>query len=730
MASALPPGGSQSTARGAIQIDTNDLQRVQVMSRQVGADVARNLGQISAGTQKAESGFRAMGGSLVQLAASYVSLRTAQIAIDWGKEAAFAERTAQAYQTLSGGAANATRNLAALQTGANNSLSTLEAQRIALQAQALGLATTSKEFEQLATAARAVTFVSPVIRDMSGAISEIALAGANMSWRRLDQLGLSVTEVRKRFEELRREQSALTENQAFSLAVIQTLNTKYADLVKTGRDNAAAFEQAAAQAKDAQIAIGQMIQPAAISAVETYTDALIALGIALAAVGRLAGFNPDMSGLMPNMRYTWSRGRSDTSRSTGGFNRSAPGGETGRSLEAEQRTAALDWFEGVQEIERQAGQARQETAEQYESQRTQTIRSYEQTIAREAEDFARQRARQIAALERGIADVRADAAQREARAERDYIERVAELREDANKRLSDQEERYQRDRVRAERDHRDRLFDAAARLDAVAVFEEQRRFARESQDAAENHGEQRRAALEQLAEREADERKSHERRLQDAREADAQRIEDLREAFERQRQEEDEDRAQRLERMRQDHAQQLADLDRQHGQRLAQIDRQAAEERRLHDGAFRRLMTDLGLQNDSLRKLYDAREKAALDAFNRFWDGVERRFKPEVAPNPRRSGGGGYGGFYADGGWVRQTERALVHAGEFVLSRQMLAALGSRGPGSMMTSAASSQSLSIEAGAIQVYAAPGMDEGALAAAVEARLVELLRRVSA
>lgn len=373
------------------------------------------------------------------------------------------------------------------------------------------------------------------------------------------------------------------------------------------------------------------------------------------------------------------------------------------------RQAAIDWERAYSRIVRDAANERAEATRQYEQQRTDTIRQYEQTLARDAEDYARQRARAQAQFDRQVADVREEATRREVAWREEHQERIAEIEQD-----------YARTRERRERDHRDRLFDAAARLDAVAVFEEQRRFARETEDADEAH-----------RERLSDEREGYDERLKEARANDERRLGQMREAFDLQRAQEDEDRQIRLERMAEDHAAQLAEMDRAHGERIALINRRMWEEIGELDEAHRARLAELKVHNQAYQDAQTEAQEASLKAWREYW-GKWAEIEAAARAAQRPAGvlpSGGYRPEYADGGWVRQTERALVHAGEFVLSRQMLAALGTRGPGSM-TTAGNSQSISIEAGAIQVYAAPGMDEGTLAAAVEARLVELLRRVSA
>jgi len=288
--------------------------------------------------------------------------------------------------------------------------------------------------------------------------------------------------------------------------------------------------------------------------------------------------------------------------------------------------AIREWATAAARIEREAGQARLDAQRQYEQQRTETIAQYNLAALREEEDYQRGRARAIAAYNQQVADLQADAVRRDTRWQADYSERLADLRADSNERLVELEEDYQRNRERAQRDHRDRLLSAAARLDAVAVREEQRRFAQQQQDAEANYSEQRQDIQAALDERIADELKAHQRRLQDAREADAERLADMRRAFAQQTAQEDEDRAIRLQRQADDHTRQLAQLDAAHAERLAQISRQAAEERAALNEGFIQQLSDLGIYQAAWRKSQQEQQDAALKQFEEFWKAFRKQF--------------------------------------------------------------------------------------------------------
>ena len=123
---------------------------------------------------------------------------------------------------------------------------------------------------------------------------------------------------------------------------------------------------------------------------------------------------------------------------------------------------------------------------------------------------------------------------------------MAEVHSDGAKQAAKIEEDYAKQRRRAAESHRDNLMSAAARLDAMAVYEEQKRFARDARDAAEEHAD----------------------RLQEQRDAQQESIDDLREHLEEARKIEDEDRELQRQRAEEDHQQQLSQLDQDYAERL------------------------------------------------------------------------------------------------------------------------------------------------------------------
>ena len=179
--------------------------------------------------------------------AGYFTVQGAQKIFNYAKEIAALDtsvsRASKAFEIMSGSANEAEKRLRAIQSASGGTVTELQAIQIANQATSLGLAKSSGEFEKLTRAARAVTFVSPVIHDVQSAISELALASSNLSFRRLDQLGLSVTEVKTRMSELKAMNSGIDDSQAFLAASVDALNSKFGALLNSTEAQAGGVER-------------------------------------------------------------------------------------------------------------------------------------------------------------------------------------------------------------------------------------------------------------------------------------------------------------------------------------------------------------------------------------------------------------------------------------------------------------------------------------------------------
>lgn len=344
-----------------------------------------------------------------------------------------------------------------------------------------------------------------------------------------------------------------------------------------------------------------------------------------------------------------------------------------------------DYAREISEAQRTFFKQQTREAEDFARQRANAERQYNESVQRVIEDSARQRAEWEEDLARTIAEAQEDSAERQADMAEDHAEVVREAQEDSAKRIADLEEEnservakerkdslekiigieedYNRERQRAMRDHADNLFQAASQFDAFALAEEERRFLRERQEAAEDHkteleeerdrlkdfiSENRQShqkALEEerenLAERLEDEQRSYDKRRKEEQEALAKSIEDNKEAHARRLEDQKENDELQLERMqkafndqqiqenieygirrnraKQDHDEQLGEMARVHGERIVQIGNQAKEERDKINSEFATDMIDLGVRLETFEEKMKGYEDAAITSFDNVW---------------------------------------------------------------------------------------------------------------
>jgi hypothetical protein len=756
-------GASLGEARGRITIETADLDRAAQSARTAARQIEQALGGISTGTQRAERSIQSLSSSLSQLGGAFGLVTGAAAVAAIGRFALQADATATAYKrqevaalSLAGSQGKLNALLVTYDQVTGGAVDKAQALSDVTMLQAIGFADTTQELERFVTAARGISVATG--RPLEFVIQQLQLAIANQSELRLDQIGLGIDEVKNKVSELKTANSGLSDAMAYQNAILTVAERKFGDLVKSQEAQATGAEKARKAWADLSLAIGEAFGPAfggalsgAASQIDGVRQNVQALAADLERVGAILAAirSGDWSAYIQASITLGNSvlGRTPLSQQMGaGADIARPtirpgidGPRPDDPRAGERRAAQLDFQRQIADIERSANEQRLDATRSYESQRSQTIADYERSIAREAEDFARQRVRAQQELMRQIADIEdegrrnaarwaSDLAERISELSADSGERIAEAQENTNKRIAEIEEDYQRNRERAERDHRDRLFDAAARLDAVAVFNEQRNFKRQQQDADEAHREQLDKLNEQLSERIQDEQenlqeridqenRAHARRLADAKDADDRRIADMREDFARRQAEEDADRAVRLRRMAEDHAAQLAQQAAAQAERLAQIARHEAEERKAAEDAHLKEMEQLGVV---LSKGWLLVQKSIEAAMLKEYEDFKKKLKEQFT-QPRQDRFGNlidqpYMPEFASGGWVNRTGPAMVHAGELILNRQQAAMR-------------SGTTLNLSDGAIVVYGTPGMSPDDIARAVRGELVSVLREVS-
>jgi len=161
--------------------------------------------------------------------AAYAGIQGARLIAGQAKEMAeystTLRRTSVAFELLSGSSEIAADKLRAVERASGGGIDKLSAMNIANRAAALGMANTADELSRVT---RFATIAGRVLGvDTTQALDNMALAASNLSFARLDQLGISSSEVRVRFAELRKEMS---DNQAFLQAMLETGEKTFAGL--------------------------------------------------------------------------------------------------------------------------------------------------------------------------------------------------------------------------------------------------------------------------------------------------------------------------------------------------------------------------------------------------------------------------------------------------------------------------------------------------------------------
>lgn len=146
---------------------------------------------------------------------------------DFGQIGAQAEKNAIAFTALAGSSAEASRWIRELQTATRGAITEGEAAAQAYQLMKFGLADSADAAGQFLKEVSVLAQISPTLGDTSEAINQIQLTLANMSYMRLDQLGLSVQEVKARMKDLRDETAGMSQEQAFQEAVLEGIHQQY-----------------------------------------------------------------------------------------------------------------------------------------------------------------------------------------------------------------------------------------------------------------------------------------------------------------------------------------------------------------------------------------------------------------------------------------------------------------------------------------------------------------------
>lgn len=216
-------------------------------------------------------------GGLVAGGSAFAAAEVARQTVEIAKLRTEILRSNVAFETLSGSGADAARNLEAVDRAAGGAVNRLEAQQLATTALTLGLADNAKGIERVVSASKLIATVSPQIRDTAQAVSQLGLAAANQSFVRLDQLGLSASEVRTEIKRLKAANAELTDSEAFLEAALIRVEEKFGDIGESSVTAASGTEELAVAWANLRIAVAE----SGIGAAADNTIRQLAYGIQL-----------------------------------------------------------------------------------------------------------------------------------------------------------------------------------------------------------------------------------------------------------------------------------------------------------------------------------------------------------------------------------------------------------------------------------------------------------------
>jgi hypothetical protein len=203
-----------SAAAGAA---TKNLQQVEKTVE------STNKSMLNAANASKAMGF-VMGG-FAATAAWQMASSVAQGTIELAKINVVINRSKSAFTQLSGGAEQAKLKLDAVRRASMGTVNDLDAMQLANKAAALGMAKTAAELEKVVAVATKISMVMG--GDVGGILDNLSAAAANLSFVRLDTMGISANATKVKMEELLKVEKDLSKEQAFLQAAVAVANETF-----------------------------------------------------------------------------------------------------------------------------------------------------------------------------------------------------------------------------------------------------------------------------------------------------------------------------------------------------------------------------------------------------------------------------------------------------------------------------------------------------------------------
>lgn len=150
-------------------------------------------------------------------------------------------RTEQAFTMLAGGSDEARSRLEAMRRATGGAVDDLTAMQLANRAAALGFADTTAELERTTKLASTISRVMG--GDVATVLENIQAAASNLSFVRLDQMGISADGVRQKYDALREANSNLSKEAAFLEATLSVGEQTFGELGDSGVGAASGLEE-------------------------------------------------------------------------------------------------------------------------------------------------------------------------------------------------------------------------------------------------------------------------------------------------------------------------------------------------------------------------------------------------------------------------------------------------------------------------------------------------------
>jgi hypothetical protein len=181
----------------------------------------------------------------------------AQQAVELTKLGTAAQRASDTFGLLLGSAERGAAAMRGIREASGNTVTNLEAGQIANKAFALGMAKTGEELERVTRFA--VTASRVLGGDVAGTLDNLALAASNLSFRRLDQMGVSASQVKTEMDRLKATTTGLSQEQLFLQATLNVGERTFANLGGSAVTSASGLEILSARLRQLREDFGGLV---------------------------------------------------------------------------------------------------------------------------------------------------------------------------------------------------------------------------------------------------------------------------------------------------------------------------------------------------------------------------------------------------------------------------------------------------------------------------------------